>query len=192
MLEPLTLGGHSSGTPGRAVPTSRIRCPGTASASAEKSARPSSGAKWRSSIRTTVGRSAASARVAWTNTVCSESLASGSRPAGGGSPRSSAANAGTRSGVAGGSARGLLETLLAELLAERRRERARRRRRPARRVGAEEDVDVLPLLLEPPDELVHEPRLPDARLALDQHDPALAGLRRAQSARSFASSASRP
>ena len=44
-----------SSMPGRVVPTRRMRCPGTAIASDGKSARPSSGAKWRSSMSTTVG-----------------------------------------------------------------------------------------------------------------------------------------
>jgi hypothetical protein len=81
------------------VPMSSTRCPGTDIARDENKARPSAGAKCRSSISTIVGRSAASACVACTNTVCSDSLVSGSAPAGVVSPRRSAANAGRRIGV---------------------------------------------------------------------------------------------
>jgi hypothetical protein len=101
------------------VPTSRIRCSATAAASAAKSARPSSGAKCRSSIRTIVGRSDARLR----------------------------------------------------------RYRPGRRRRAARRIGAEEEVQVLARLPQPPHELVHEPRLPDPRLALDEQHVPVAGFR---------------
>ena len=45
------------------------------------------------------GRSAASARTVWTNTVWSESFVSGSAPPGATSPRRSDANAGTSNGV---------------------------------------------------------------------------------------------
>ena len=174
-----TCATHAASISGRAVPTSRMRCPGTASASDANSARPSSGAKWRSSISTIVGRCAANDRVAWTKTVCSESFVSGSAPAGATSPRRSAANAGTSSGVCGSAAR-IDGLVVAEVLAVGGGERARRRRRAAGRVAAEEEVHVLARLREPPDELVHEPRLADPRLALDEDDLSVAGLRRVE------------
>ena len=117
-------------SPGRVVPTSRMRCPGTAIASDVKSARPSSGAKCRSSIRTTVVRSAARPRVAWTKQVWSESFVSGSTPR---RRRLAAQERVERRRRGPASASGSRRRALgAELLPERRAERARRRRRAVR------------------------------------------------------------
>ena len=62
----------------------------------------------------------------------------------------------------------------AELLTIRLGERAGCRGRPAGRVGPVDEVDVLSVLPKASDELVHEARLADARLALDQEDLAIA------------------
>jgi hypothetical protein len=72
---------------------------------------------------------------------------------------------------------GLLDRLLAEVLAIGCGERAGRGRRAAGRVGAEQEVEILPLLLEPPHEFVHQPGLADACLPLQQDDLAISGFR---------------
>ena len=61
-----------------------------------------------------------------------------------------------------------------EVLAQGRGERARRGGSAARRVGREEEVQVLSLLLEKAGELVDQTGLPDPRLALDEQDLPLA------------------
>ena len=89
---------------GALVPISRTRWPGSASASEANSARPSSGAKCRSSIRTIVG-ARPQARASRSRTPSAASPWSAARrPSGVRLPRSSAAKAGIRIGVSGGTA----------------------------------------------------------------------------------------
>src|SRR6185503_10087371 len=71
----------------------------------------------------------------------------------------------------------VVESFRAEVLAVRGGERAGSRRRAGRRVAADQVVDVLAAVVQEADELVDEPRLADARLALDEDDLSLAGLR---------------